>query len=159
MDYIKLGVEILTDPAGMGYDGKSNQECADLMNDKTRTKTVRVAKTKITEYLMTTVNKWTPISQANVADSTSNSGDFILALNDVTSQGDGTFDIDSQMATDFLDGLVTDGKIDAADKTAIVAMGSELIARVVELGLGNRMSQGAVEIVRSTGQPRVPLLT
>ena len=158
MDYIQLGKEINVDLDGIGYGGMSNQECADSMNAKDRDKKQNVSVSDITAYLRDTVNKWLGISEANVEDSKSNSGKMVLSLADANEFTGGSIDVESIMFTGILDGLVADGKIDAAEKAAVVALGTIQISREAELGLG-WVRQGCVEIVRGPGQPREPLKT
>lgn len=140
----KIRSEILTDGAGIGYAGKTPSEQAILMN-RLRQQSPRVfASIVISPQLVGAIimkrGKWRSLTTAATTNETA------FHLMELIKLSVPTEDFNTGQLRTYLDGLVTDAVLSAADRTAILSQTvvEVLASRSENLGLGEVL-QGDVE--------------
>lgn len=128
---LTLKEEITNDPLVVGYSGMTDQQVTDSLNAETIAAKQHINTRDIKVYL-TLAEKYFPISQ-----STSTSAkEAMFRLKEFDYGFDMSVAGAETILTDMLDALITDGLIDANDKTYILSLGDKLISRGEQLGLG-----------------------
>jgi len=130
MDYGRLKTEITTDPAGLGYAGKTDQQIADIMNTRNRSvNRITVPAYEVWEAIV-------PAEWAAVSAQEKQRVQTILSMGTVSVLGANTR---ASFAAAFAAGTTT--------RANLVALQTELKTRGEELGLG-RISAGHVAKAR-----------
>lgn len=149
---IKLRDEIQNDPEALGYAGKTDQEITDILNTKNRNFNKPVPSTEILAWSGGNARY---MKIKNTSEDTQKS-DAIRSIAYAalrTIERDGTaFDVDKADRMEMLDALVSDGTLDASDKTALTALAAKTDSRAVELGVvaeGDEVALGHVKQAKS----------
>jgi hypothetical protein len=134
MSLATLSVELKTDPAGMGYVGKTDQQCYDLLTALTRTRKRTLGTTDILEWAGSNQRYLKIKNAAAGADSQTKN---LAAILEILIENPGEqLDLKNNGMSQLIDALVTAGVLTAADRAALVAMATENISRLDEIGEG-----------------------
>jgi hypothetical protein len=126
--------ELLTDPIPLGYAGKTDQQCLDLLSAKTRSRLKPLTTTDLLRWSGAGQRYLALKNASNVtADSqTKNLATVFLVL--IDSPGI-PFDLNTSDFKNMIDALVTANVLTAADRTALNTMATEPINRFAELNI------------------------
>lgn len=140
-----LALELSGDPESIGYSVSPYDHVADVGKLNAKTRRAPIVPIDVRRYLRV-VGKMVEIEDAavnSVSDSTRKSAmNFVNALAEFDEgfgynpAEAGTAGTVSKAISDALDALITTGLIDAANKTAVLALGENKRSRGQELGLG-----------------------
>jgi hypothetical protein len=129
-----LRTELTNDPASLGYSGKTDQQCLDILTTKNRTRQRALTTTDLLEWSGSS-QRFNKIKTAanNASDTVAKNFSAIML---VLLQSPGV-DLDMNRASSMalVDGLVSQSVLVAADKTALVTAATESIDRFTELGI------------------------
>ena len=129
-----LRTELTTDPLGLGYAGMTDQQCLNSLLTKTRTRQRTLTTTDLLEWSGTSL-RFDKIKVASNG-STQNAARNLSGIMFVLLNAPGVnLDMNRSASLALVDGLVNQGVLVAADKTALVAAATESINRFAELGI------------------------
>lgn len=126
--------ELLTDPASLGYAGKTDQECLTILQTPNRPRQRTLTTTDLLEWSGTN-QRFNKIKTAsNNATDTAAKNFAAIMLTLLQSPGV-NLDMKRSASLALVDGLIAQNVLIAADKTALVTAATENVDRFTELGI------------------------
>jgi precorrin-4 methylase len=129
-----LRAELLTDPVAMGYAGKTDQQCLDLLTAKTRSRQRQLTTTDLLEWAGS-LQRFLKIKNAAAVTTDSQTKNLAAILQTLLQSPGVALDVNRASSLALIDGLVSGAVLTAADKTALIAAATENIDRFTELGI------------------------
>ena len=133
MDYAALKSEILTDPAGLGYAGKSPAEIVALMADAVVQQECRVSLQELQAVLMSTIVPPALMPAWWILKSQSSSNQLAEMAFDLFGSRLESLDVRADFTKSAIAGLLTSGVIDDAIVAKIAAMSFKATSRGIAL--------------------------
>lgn len=140
----KLSDEITNDPLARGYSGMTDQQVADSLKAVSREVDRLVDLRELISYLLKN-KRWVPIKSESESDALGVQGETTAFMVIMDNPNFDSLDLTDATTLTMLGAIKTAGLLNAADQTAIVAMGKELISRADELGIKFAPSDIGVE--------------
>jgi hypothetical protein len=133
MSLLILRNELLNDPVPMGYAGKTDQQCLDLLTAKTRSRLRALTTTDLLRWAGASQRYLALKNASNAADSqTKNLASVFLIL---IGEPGIPCDLNLIEFKNMIDALVTAAVLTAGDRTALNTLATETIDRFTELGI------------------------
>ena len=145
----KLKTNIQTDPAVMGYSGKTDQEVLDLLTAKTRTRNKILSSKPLLKFVMAE-SRLDKIKDASVNHASPAIRSVCLGALIMLNDPEYEFDPDDSDSIGLLNALVGGGVWDSViDKDALLAKATENISRMEEIEISGRIGPTDIQKARA----------
>jgi hypothetical protein len=140
--------ELTTDPLGLGYAAKTDQQCYDLLVAKTRSRQRQLTTTDLLEWAGTN-QRFLKVKNAAAVTADSQTKNVAAILQTLLQSPGIAFDFNRAASSNMIDFLVTQNVLVAADRTALQSLANESINRFIELGIPE-YEAGDINVARTT---------
>lgn len=135
MSLVILRAELLNDPVALGYAGKTDQQCLDLLAAKNRSRFKALVIMDLLEWAGASQRYLALKDAANVAANSQTKNMCAVFLLLLGGPPGAALDLKNQSFKNMVDALVTASVLSAADRAALNTMATENINRFAELGI------------------------